>query len=121
MRNSGESVPLLMEKMAQIIEDARAILPAGLQAYVPEDSETLRRTIAEWLRSNAGALQLAGRGIGRSAGARAHGHDHRRAALDAEGGATRTSGARSPSTSCGMPRASPPRFSAWCSRSSGFR
>jgi len=66
LRNSGESVPLLLEKMAQIIEDARAILPAGLQAYVPEDSETLRRTIAEWLRSNAGALQLAGRGIGRS-------------------------------------------------------
>ena len=33
---------------------------------MPEDSETLRRTIAEWLRSNAGALQLAGRGIGRS-------------------------------------------------------
>jgi predicted PurR-regulated permease PerM len=66
MRNSGESVPLLMEKMAQIIEDARAILPAGLQAYVPEDSETLRRTIAEWLRTNAGTLQVAGRGIGRS-------------------------------------------------------
>src|SRR6187551_780126 len=65
-RNSGESVPLLLEKMAQIIEDARAILPAGLQAYVPEDSETLRRTIAEWLRANAGVLQLAGRGIGRS-------------------------------------------------------
>jgi predicted PurR-regulated permease PerM len=65
-RNSGESVPLLMEKMAQIIEDARAILPASLQSYVPEDSETLRRNIAEWLRSNAGALQLAGRGIGRS-------------------------------------------------------
>jgi len=59
LRNSGESVPLLMEKMAQIIEDARAILPAGLQTYVPEDSETLRRAIAEWLRSNAGALQLA--------------------------------------------------------------
>jgi len=66
MRNSGESVPLLMEKMAQIIEDARAILPTGLQAYVPEDSETLRRTIAEWLRTNAGSLQVAGRGIGRS-------------------------------------------------------
>src|SRR6187399_242117 len=65
-RNSGESVPLLLEKMAQIIEDARAILPAGLQAYIPEDSESLRRTIAEWLRTNAGALQLAGRGIGRS-------------------------------------------------------
>ena len=66
MRNSGESVPLLMQSMAQIIEDARAILPDGLHAYVPDDAETLRRTIAEWLRSNAGSLQLAGRGIGRS-------------------------------------------------------
>jgi predicted PurR-regulated permease PerM len=66
MRNSGESIPLLMQKMAQIIEDMRAILPAGLQAYVPEDGETLQRTIAEWLRSNAGSLQLAGRGISRS-------------------------------------------------------
>jgi predicted PurR-regulated permease PerM len=66
LRNSGESVPLLMQRMAQIIEDARAILPAALQVYVPEDSESIRTTIAEWLRSNAGALQLAGRGIGRS-------------------------------------------------------
>ena len=32
LRNSGESVPLLMQKMAQIIEDARAILPAGLRS-----------------------------------------------------------------------------------------
>ena len=66
MQKSGESVPLLMQKMAQIIEDARAILPTGLQGYVPEDAEKLRVTIAEWLRSNAGTLQLAGRGIGRS-------------------------------------------------------
>jgi predicted PurR-regulated permease PerM len=66
MQKSGESVPLLMEKMAQIIEDARALLPAGLQTYVPEDAEKLRVTIAEWLRSNADTLQLAGRGIGRS-------------------------------------------------------
>jgi predicted PurR-regulated permease PerM len=66
MQKSGESVPLLMQKMAQIIEDARAILPVGLQGYVPDDAEKLRVTIAEWLRSNAGALQVAGRGIGRS-------------------------------------------------------
>ena len=66
LRHSGESVPLLMQKMAQIIENARAILPAGLQDYVPEDGDSLQRTIAEWLRSNAGALQIAGRGIGRS-------------------------------------------------------
>jgi len=66
LRNSGESVPLLMQRMAQIIENARAILPAGLQDYLPEDGDSLQRTLAEWLRSNAGALQVAGRGIGRS-------------------------------------------------------
>jgi predicted PurR-regulated permease PerM len=66
MRHSGESVPLLMQKMAQIIEDARALLPEGLRSYIPEDGETLQRTLAEWLRSNSASLQLAGRGIGRT-------------------------------------------------------
>ena len=66
LRNSGESVPQLLQRMAQIIEDARAILPETLRGYVPDDAESLRVAIAEWLRSNAGSLQLAGRGIGRS-------------------------------------------------------
>jgi predicted PurR-regulated permease PerM len=66
LRNSDESVPLLMQRMAQIVEDARAILPEGLRQYVPENTATLQTTIAEWLRSNASALQLAGRGIGRA-------------------------------------------------------
>jgi len=66
VRDSGESVPLLMQRMAQIIEDARAILPEGLRGYIPDDAETLRVTIAEWLRSNSESLQLATRGVGRS-------------------------------------------------------
>jgi predicted PurR-regulated permease PerM len=66
MRHSGESVPVLMQKMAQIIEDARALLPEGLRVYVPEDGESLQRTMAEWLRSNSESLQVAGRGIGRT-------------------------------------------------------
>ncbi|HEV7609202.1 MAG TPA: AI-2E family transporter [Steroidobacteraceae bacterium] len=66
VRNSDESAPLLLQKMAKIIEDARAMLPAGLRVYVPDDVEAIQRTIAEWLRSNSGALQLAGRGISRS-------------------------------------------------------
>jgi predicted PurR-regulated permease PerM len=66
LRDGGESVPLLMQKMAQIIEDARAILPPGLRGYLPEDTANLQQTMAEWLRTNAGALQVAGRGIGRS-------------------------------------------------------
>jgi predicted PurR-regulated permease PerM len=66
LRDGGESVPLLMQKMAQIIEDARAILPPGLRGYLPEDTANLQQNMAEWLRTNAGALQVAGRGIGRS-------------------------------------------------------
>ena len=66
LRNSDESVPLLMQRMAQIVEDARAILPEGLQRYIPQNTETLQGTIAEWLRTNASSLQLAGRGIGRT-------------------------------------------------------
>ena len=66
LRHSGESVPLLMQRMAQIIEDARALLPEGLRSSIPEDGETLQRTLAEWLRSNSASLQLAGRGIGRT-------------------------------------------------------
>ena len=66
LRNSDESVPLLMQRMAQIVEDARAILPEGLRNYIPQNTETLQANIAEWLRTNASALQLAGRGIGRT-------------------------------------------------------
>jgi predicted PurR-regulated permease PerM len=66
LRNNGESLPLLMQKMAQIIEDARSMLPAGLRNYIPEDAASLQATIAEWLRSNAGSLQLAGKGITRT-------------------------------------------------------
>lgn len=66
LRYSGESLPLLMQKMAQIVEDARARLPAGWLAYVPEDADALSRKTVDWLRSHAGFLQLAGRDLGRS-------------------------------------------------------
>lgn len=66
LRNSGETLPLLMQRMAQIVEDARASLPQSLLAYVPADADALQSTIAEWLREHAGSLQLAGKGIGRS-------------------------------------------------------
>jgi predicted PurR-regulated permease PerM len=66
LRASGESLPILMQKMAQIVEDARAQLPAELLAYVPEDADTLQGTLVEWLRSHSNLLQLAGRDLGRS-------------------------------------------------------
>jgi len=66
LRNSGETLPLLMQKMAQIVEETRDKLPAALHDYIPDDAVALQATIAGWLRDNAGSLQIAGRGIGRS-------------------------------------------------------
>jgi predicted PurR-regulated permease PerM len=66
LRNSGETLPLLMQKMAQIVEETRDKLPAALHDYIPDDAVALQATIAGWLRENAGSLQIAGRGIGRS-------------------------------------------------------
>jgi predicted PurR-regulated permease PerM len=66
LRNSGETLPLLMQRMAEIVEDARAILPAALQSYIPDDATDMRRMIADWLREHADAVRHAGRGIGRS-------------------------------------------------------
>jgi predicted PurR-regulated permease PerM len=66
LRNSGESLPILMQKMAQIVEDARAHLPAEWLVHVPEDADTLQRTLVDWLRSNSGGLPLAGRDLGRT-------------------------------------------------------
>lgn len=66
LRNSGESLPLLLRKMAQIIEDARERLPPDLLAYLPDDAETLRQTIVNWLRQHAGSLQVAGRDFSRA-------------------------------------------------------
>ena len=66
LRSSGESLPILMQKMAQIVEDARAQLPAELLDRVPEDANTVQRTVVERLRSHSGSLQLAGRDLGRT-------------------------------------------------------
>ena len=66
LRNSGESVPQLMQRMAQIIEESRDQFPPALLAYLPEDANALQRTIVDALREHAGSLQVAGRGIGRT-------------------------------------------------------
>ena len=66
LRNSGETLPLLMQKMAQIVEQTRDKLPGALREYFPDDAVALQATIAGWLREHAGSLQIAGRGISRS-------------------------------------------------------
>ncbi|MCC6715882.1 MAG: hypothetical protein IT496_11670, partial [Gammaproteobacteria bacterium] len=42
LRNSGENLPALIQRMAEIIENSRDRLPDWLLVYVPEDTEQLR-------------------------------------------------------------------------------
>jgi predicted PurR-regulated permease PerM len=64
LRN-GESIPLLMQRMAEIIENSRDRLPLWLLSYIPDDAESLRIALVERLRLHAAELQLAGRELGR--------------------------------------------------------
>jgi len=66
LRNSGESIPALIERMAEIIESTRTRLPDWLIVHIPEDAEELRTALVEWLRSHAGIFQVAGAGLGRA-------------------------------------------------------
>src|SRR5919204_2359330 len=54
-RSEAGSLPTLLQKMADIIESWRTVLPAGVMAQLPEDVEALRGTAVAWLRAHAGA------------------------------------------------------------------
>ena len=60
MRSDAGSLPALLHKMAEIVESARATLPAWLVEYLPEGADGLRVSLTEWLHDHAGALRLAG-------------------------------------------------------------
>ena len=65
LKHSGQSPTSLLQRMALIIEEARPNLPLWLASYIPEDAETLRQKLVEWLRSHTDFLQLYGQGLGR--------------------------------------------------------
>lgn len=60
------SIVQLMQKMADIIEGSRNMLPAWLWSYLPGNADELRTTLGDWLRQNAGLLQGAGTELGRA-------------------------------------------------------
>ncbi len=66
LRNSGEGLPRLMQRMAEIVEESRYVLPSWLTGYVPATANALQQTLVDWLRGNADNLTVYGRGIGRS-------------------------------------------------------
>ncbi|MES2488719.1 MAG: AI-2E family transporter [Pseudomonadota bacterium] len=60
LRNGNDSLPALLQKLADIIEASRGQLPQWSLEYIPSDADELRITITEWLRKHSGSLPLAG-------------------------------------------------------------
>jgi predicted PurR-regulated permease PerM len=63
-RSDAGSLPVLLQKMAEIIEGSRARLPDWAREYMPDDAEGLKLAVVVWLREHAGEVQLAGRQAG---------------------------------------------------------
>ncbi len=66
LRGSGENIPGLIQRMAEIIEGSRNLLPPLLLEYLPEDADALRKALVEWLRNNTDTFQVAGAELGRA-------------------------------------------------------
>jgi predicted PurR-regulated permease PerM len=65
LRNSGENIPGLIQKLAEIIQDSRNRLPGWLFDYLPADAEELKKSVVEWLQGHTQTFQMAGTGLGR--------------------------------------------------------
>ena len=63
-RSDAGSLPVLLQKMAEIIESSRAMLPDWTREYMPGDAEGLKLAVVVWLREHAGEMQLAGKEAG---------------------------------------------------------
>lgn len=66
LRNSGESIPQLITRMAEIIEGSRSTMPGWLLENIPQDTDELRLAIVDWLKNHASTFQVAGTGLGRA-------------------------------------------------------
>ena len=56
----------LLQKLAEIIDGSRNMLPAWADPYLPESAEELRVVVVAWLREHAAVVQGAGTELGRN-------------------------------------------------------
>lgn len=61
------SLSILLDKLAEIIESSKTMLPLYVQDSIPADVEVLKQNIVTWLRSHAVELQRFGKEAGRMA------------------------------------------------------
>ena len=64
-RSDAGSLAALLQRMADILDAARASLPNWAVERLPADAEELRQTLAQWLRAHSSELRLWGTTAGR--------------------------------------------------------
>jgi len=67
VRSGYDSLPELLRRMAEIIEARRDSWPPWLVNSLPADAAALQAAAVDWLRENAGSLQVLGAHAGRAA------------------------------------------------------
>jgi predicted PurR-regulated permease PerM len=65
-QSEAGSMPVLLKKMADIIEASRKQIPDWLEEYLPANAEALRERLAAWLRAHAEDATVLGQEAGRT-------------------------------------------------------
>ena len=60
------SLPVLLKKMADLIEESRHQIPEWLAAYLPRSADALQITMTEWMREHAAQAKHLGEQTGRT-------------------------------------------------------
>ena len=66
LSTGSESLSVLLQKMADVIETARSRLPGWDLSSLPADPDELKTAIAAWLREHAGQLRSIGQDVWRT-------------------------------------------------------
>lgn len=62
---SGNDLPALLTKMAEIVESSRDVMPPAIAQYLPQGDESqIRAIIVEWLRTHAQEIKVVGGNAG---------------------------------------------------------
>lgn len=59
------SLPVLLKRMADLVDESRAQIPAWLAAYLPESAEALQQVLVRWMREHASQARDIGQETGR--------------------------------------------------------
>ena len=64
-QKGSDNLPSLLEKMAEILNHSKSLLPKDIVAYLPDNIETAKTAVADWLKHNAVFFKNAGAEVGR--------------------------------------------------------